>query len=198
VSARYTCNACQTSQKAQSYKGFILSLSPKSVNRVESIHCQVTAGFVEFACKSMYHTRCVCELVANFRIFVITCPRKIISSSVLLELWPELVGLRPRLWPDLPGIPSVNKMKIGDGEIWKTFQCPFPPLNVIVKYEYVYVRRGTGDSDRNVDGRSLRASYEGIGTRSVNGCWQADFTSLVRRSKFRSLYARFRENTPFR
>lgn len=36
------------------------------------------------------------------------------------------------------------------------------------------MQRGIGDSDRNVDGRSLRASYEGIGTRSVNGYWQAD------------------------
>jgi len=32
--------------------------------------------------------------------------------------------------------------------------------------------RGIGNSDRNVDDRSIRVSYEGIGTRSVNG-WLA-------------------------
>lgn len=36
------------------------------------------------------------------------------------------------------------------------------------------------------------------GQSTVAGRLTWDFTSVVRRCKFRSLYARFRENTPFR
>lgn len=132
---------------------------------------------------------CVREFVANFRIFVITCPRKIISSSVLLELWPELVGLRPRLWSDLLGIPSMNKMKIGKLENFE--------MRIISQRTSMQTQSAILTGMLTVGDFVLLARKSEHGQSTVAGRLTWDFTSLVRRSKFRSLYARFRENKPF-